>query len=34
MTPDARPCLRPPVIGDTLWRVDLSFGTAWIVCVL
>jgi len=29
-----RPCLTPPTIGDTLWRVDLTFGTAWIVCAL
>jgi hypothetical protein len=26
--------LHPPLIGDTLWRCELSTGTVWIVCVL
>jgi len=24
--------MTPIVIGDTLWRCDLPFGIAWIVC--
>ncbi len=23
---------REPLIGDTLWRVELTYGTVWVIC--